>query len=76
MALDGKSSQKHLINAGVSQGSILGPKLFLLHINDFPDDVVCDTAIYTDYTTLYYKCDQASDLWVQLELTSELESHL
>ena len=26
--------------------------------------------------TLYFKCDQASDLWQQLELTSELESHL
>ena len=64
------------VNAGVSQGSILGPKLLLLHINDFPDDVVCDTAIYTDYTTPYSKCDQASDLWLQLELVSELESDL
>ena len=26
--------------------------------------------------TLYFKCDQASDLWQQLELASELESHL
>ena len=64
------------VNAGVSQGSILGPKLFLLRINDFPDDVVSDTAIYTDYTTLYSKCDQASDLWLQLELVSELKSDL
>ena len=28
------------------------------------------------YTTLYSKCGQASDLWQQLELTSELESDL
>ena len=28
------------------------------------------------YTTLYSKCDQASDLWQQLELASELESDL
>ena len=34
------------------------------------------TAIYADDTTLYSKCDQASDLWQQLELASELESHL
>ena len=27
-------------------------------------------------TTLYFKCDQASDLWIQLELASELESDL
>ena len=29
---------------------------------------------YADDTTLYFKCDQASDLWQQLELTAELES--
>ena len=34
------------------------------------------TAIYADDTTLYSKCDQASDLWQQLELTTELESDL
>ena len=45
---------KHPINAGVSQGSILGPILFLL---DLPND-------------------EASDLWQQLELASELESDL
>ena len=54
--------------------SILGPKLFLLYNNDFPDDVICNLVIYADDTTLYSKCDQASDLWQQLELASELES--
>ena len=31
-------------------------------INDLPDDVICNIAIYTDNTTHYSKCDQASDL--------------
>ena len=75
--LDGKSSQEYPVNAGVPEGSIVGPTtLFLLHINDLPDGVICDIAIYADDTTLYSKCDQAPDLWQHFELVSELESDL
>ena len=56
-----------------------GPLLvvhFSCYINDLPDDVISNIAIYADDTTRYYKSDQPSDLWQQLELASELESHL
>ena len=76
VVLDGKSSQEYPVNAAVPQGSILGPTLFLLYINDLPDDAICNIAIYVDDTTLYSKCDQASDLWQQLELACKLESDL
>ena len=76
MVLDGKSLQEYPVNAGIPQGSIRDPTLFLLYIKDLSDDVICDSAISADNTTLYSKCDQASDLWQQLELASELESDL
>ena len=47
---------------------------YLLYINDLSDDVICD--VCAGDKTLYSKYDQASHLWLQLELTSELESDL
>ena len=52
--LDGTCLQEYPVNAGVSQGSILGPALFLLYINDLPDDVIYNIAINADDTTLWY----------------------
>ena len=57
VVLDGKSSQEYPVNAGVPQGSILVPTLFLLYINDLPDDFICDIAIYANDATLYSKYD-------------------
>ena len=62
VVLNGKHSQYCLVNAGVPQGSILGPTLFLLYVNNLPDNVICNIAIYADDTSLYSKCDPASDL--------------
>ena len=56
MVPNGKSSQEYPVNAGVPQGLILGPTLFLLYINDLPNDVICDIAISADDTTLYSRC--------------------
>ena len=46
-----------ILDSGFPQTSIFGPTLFLLSINDLPDDVICDLAIYADNTMIYFKCD-------------------
>ena len=76
MGINEKPSQEYPVNVSLPPGSFLDPTFFLLYINDLPDDVICNIAIYADDTTLYSKCDVASDLWQQLELPSELESDL
>ena len=73
MVLDRKSSEEYPVSPGAPQGAILGLTLFLLYLNDLPYDVFFDIAIYPDDTILYSKSDQASNLWQQLELASELE---
>ena len=66
MVFDGESSH-------VPEGSILGPALFVLYINDLLDDVICDIAICANDTAFYFKYEQTSHLWQQLELAFELE---
>ena len=68
--------QEYPVNAEVPQCSILGLTVFLLYINDPPDDAICNIAIYADDTILYSKCNQGSDLCQQLVLASELEANL
>ena len=43
-----------LINCGVPQGSILGPLLFLLYVNDMMQAVNCDIPLYADGTGLIF----------------------
>ena len=53
VCVDGKLSEPLGIHSGVPQGSILGPALFLLFINDLPLVLKNNIGIYADNSTLY-----------------------
>ena len=53
VTLKGQSSPWTNVNAGVPQGSILGPLLFLIYINDLPDGLSSNAKLFADDTSLF-----------------------
>ena len=74
VVLNGQCSEWKNISAGVPQGSILGPLLFLIYINDLPDGLQSDVKMFADDTCLFSvikdKNDSANDLNADLEKIS------
>ena len=60
--LNGHSSSLLNIDIGVPQGSILGPLLFFIYINDLPDASSLITFLFADDTTLLYSHENIDEL--------------
>ena len=51
--VDGQSSSTKPVTSGVPQGSVLGPILFVMYINDLPDVIQCFIKLFVDDSKLY-----------------------
>ena len=53
VVIDGAFSDWGNVISGVPQGSILGPLLFVLYVNDIPQTLSCSSEMFADDTLLY-----------------------
>ena len=62
VVINNSESTVGILKAGVPQGSVLGPLLFLLHINDIADDIECLVRLFADDSSLMYSSENKIEI--------------
>ena len=66
MAVDRESLAPALVLLGVPQGSVIGPVLILIYVNDLPNGIKSNVRLFTDDTIMYLTINN-SDEYQQLQ---------
>ena len=61
VVINGTSSEIELVKSGIPQGSVLGPTLFIIFINDLPDEIKTYIKIFADDTKIFNAIKTSQD---------------